>query len=315
MKLPVMLLAAVCAATPLAAEGDLRVEWNAASTYVAGSPYTVELTLAAGADGASIAPWMLTAAAFTVDGKALGERAEGALIPLGPSAELTLSFDLGAYLAPSAAADGSFELSYAKGVAAGEPVKVTAFDRAPEGLDFMTMPLEELGSYMVLLQTNRGSMLVELWPDVAPNHSRNYLDLAYTGFYDKTLFHRVSPTFMIQGGDPNTKSGRPNSWGAGNGPRRVKAEFNQKKHVRGVLSAARLGNDVDSATSQFFVMTRANRGLDGKYTAFGMLVDGFDTLDRISKAPGTVLPDGGTYRPNEPQRVEKAQVVRPLGAK
>jgi peptidyl-prolyl cis-trans isomerase B (cyclophilin B) len=153
-------------------------------------------------------------------------------------------------------------------------------------------------------------MVAELWPDVAPKHVRNYLELCYTGFYDGTLFHRVGPGFMIQGGDPNTKNAKaPDTWGTGQGPRKLNAEFNAKKHTRGVLSMAR-GDDPNSATCQFFVMHATSPGLDGKYSGFGTLIDGFEALDKIATAPGTPIPNmPGTFRPNEPQRIEHAVVL------
>jgi peptidyl-prolyl cis-trans isomerase B (cyclophilin B) len=152
-------------------------------------------------------------------------------------------------------------------------------------------------------------MEVELWPDVAPNHARNFLDLAHSGFYEGTAFHRVAPGFMIQGGDPNTKDEKKRAqWGTGRGPRMLKSEFNAKKHERGVLSMAR-GDDPDSASSQFFVMDAEYPSLDGKYSAFGHLVDGFDALDKIVNTPGTASPTDGTITPTEPPRILKTLVV------
>jgi peptidyl-prolyl cis-trans isomerase B (cyclophilin B) len=158
------------------------------------------------------------------------------------------------------------------------------------------------------LETNRGNMVAELWPDVAPKHVRNFLDLAYSGFYDGVLFHRVWPGFMIQGGDPTTRDPKASAtFGTGNGPRTLKAEFNAKRHTRGVLSMAR-GGDVNSASCQFFVMHAAAPDLDGKYSAFGTLLDGLDTLDKIATAPGTTI-ETGTIRPTEPQKIEHALVL------
>ena len=185
---------------------------------------------------------------------------------------------------------------------------MSVYGGAPEGLDFTAMNTTELAKYVVMLQTNRGNLMVEFWPEVAPNHVRNYLDLSYTGFYDGVLFHRVSPTFMIQGGCPNTKTDRKSAWGTGSGPRQLNSEFNEKKHVRGVLSMAR-GQSPNSASSQFFVMTADSFFLDGQYSVFGRLVSGFGALDRIANAKGRKSADG-TARPDEPQRIEKAIVLR-----
>ena len=105
-------------------------------------------------------------------------------------------------------------------------------DPAPDGLDFMAMEDGQLGNYRVLMETNQGFMLLEMWPQHAPNHVRNFLDLVNTGFYDGIIFHRVIEGFMIQGGDPDGNGGGGNS-------RRVRAEFSDAKHVRGVLSMHR----------------------------------------------------------------------------
>jgi cyclophilin family peptidyl-prolyl cis-trans isomerase len=152
-------------------------------------------------------------------------------------------------------------------------------------------------------------MVFAFFPDKAPKHVRNFLDLCHTGFYDGILFHRVSPTFMIQGGCPNTKTPDTRTWGGGAGPRRLDAEFNDVKHRRGILSMARLGGDVNSATSQFFIMTATFPSLDGQYSVFGELVAGDETLDLISKAPGVVNPSDHTARPSEPQRILSTTVI------
>ncbi|MBK7644771.1 MAG: peptidylprolyl isomerase [Planctomycetes bacterium] len=159
------------------------------------------------------------------------------------------------------------------------------------------MPVEDLSKFHVVLDTNQGEMEVEFWPEHAPNHVRNFLDLAYSGFYDKKSFHRVIPGFMIQGGCPQ-------GTGMGDGPRRLKAEFNARKHVKGVLSMARSSNP-DSASCQFFVMHAASPHLDGQYSAFGKLVRGEQTLDKIA---GTRT--GGNDKPVQPQTINKATVVR-----
>jgi peptidyl-prolyl cis-trans isomerase B (cyclophilin B) len=173
---------------------------------------------------------------------------------------------------------------------------------AEAGLKFLEMPASELANFHVVLDTNQGEMEVEFWPDVAPNHVRNFLELAYTGFYDKKTFHRVIPGFMIQGGCPQGS-------GMGDGPRRLKAEFNAKKHVKGVLSMARSQNK-DSASCQFFVMHAASPHLDGQYSAFGKLVSGEQTLDKIA---GTRV--GGNDKPISTQMINKMTVVRAAPAK
>ena len=282
--------------------GDPQVEVSIPDVHVSGEPFVVELTYLGGDAGAALEAWRIGAAAFELNGAPLAERATTDVITLPKGASLTLRVDLAGYLE----APGSFELAVAGGGEnARASVKVLA--AAAEGLDFTTMPVEDLDDYVVLLRTNKGSMMVEFRPDLAPNHVRNYLDLAYTGFYDGVLFHRVSPTFMIQGGCPNTKTDRTNTWGTGRGPRMLEPEFTQEPHVRGVLSMAR-GNPVNSASSQFFIMTADSRFLDNKYSVFGRLVSGWDTLDRIASAQGKKANDG-TSRPKEPQRIEAAKVL------
>ena len=173
---------------------------------------------------------------------------------------------------------------------------------AETGLNFLKMPAADLAHFHVVLDTNQGEMEVEFWPDVAPEHVRNFLDLAYTGFYDQKTFHRVIPGFMIQGGCPQGS-------GTGNGPRRLKAEFNKKKHERGVLSMAR-SSSPDSASCQFFIMHAASPHLDGQYSAFGKLVRGEEALDKIATAR-----TGAADRPVTTQMIKKASVVRVTPAK
>lgn len=130
------------------------------------------------------------------------------------------------------------------------------------------------------IETNFGKITFQLLPDLAPETVRNFEKLANSNFYDGTLFHRVIPKFMIQGGDPNTKTPNKNSWGMGGPGYTVKAEFNSKSHRRGVVSMAR-STDPDSAGSQFFIVTTDSTFLDGQYTAFGEVTEGMDVADKI----------------------------------
>ena len=125
-----------------------------------------------------------------------------------------------------------------------------------------------------------GEVVLRFFPDVAPNHVKNFIKLAKEKFYDGTSFHRVIPGFMIQGGDPNSKSPDRSSHGMGGPDYRVKAEFNSKPHKRGILSMAR-SNDPDSAGSQFFICVSDAHFLDWKYTVFGEVVSGMDVADKI----------------------------------
>ena len=148
-----------------------------------------------------------------------------------------------------------------------------------------------------------GVIWLELWPDVAPNHVRNFLDLAYIGFYDGTLFHRVIPSFMIQGGQAKQGS---------TAPRTLDAEFSTKRHVPGVLAAARQGHDINSASSEFFIVHGASPHLDGQYSAFGKVIEGLEVVDRIAAAYDQRFPPGDPRgeKPVVDQVIEKALVVR-----
>ena len=141
---------------------------------------------------------------------------------------------------------------------------------------------------VVVIETNLGNLVIELFPADATEHVKNFLFLSSGGaddksYYDNTLFHRVIPGFMIQGGDPNTINGEPNTWGMGGPDEKLDAEFNSIKHNRGIVSMAR-GGDVNSAGSQFFIVHQDSPHLDGKYTAFGRLAseESFQTLDKIA---------------------------------
>ena len=154
---------------------------------------------------------------------------------------------------------------------------------------------------VAVIKTSAGEMVVEFWPDVAPKTVENFKKLSKQGFYDGTAFHRIMKGFMIQGGDPNTKdASKEAQFGTGDPGYKIKAEFNERKHVRGVLSMAR-SNHPDSAGSQFFIMLDANPGLDGKYTGFGKLIKGDDVLTKIGDTPVT---SNGREMSKPRQRVE-----------
>ena len=136
----------------------------------------------------------------------------------------------------------------------------------------------------VLIKTNFGDIKFSLLPDIAPETVRNFLQLANSGFYNGTLFHRVIPGFMIQGGDPNTKTPNKTTWGQGGPGYNLKAEFNSRSHLRGIVSMARAA-DPDSAGSQFFIVTSDSTFLDKQYTVFGEVVDGMEIADNIVNLP------------------------------
>jgi peptidyl-prolyl cis-trans isomerase B (cyclophilin B) len=157
---------------------------------------------------------------------------------------------------------------------------------------------------VALITTTEGDIVIKFWPDVAPKTVENFKTLAGKGFYDGTAFHRVIKGFMIQGGDPLTRD--PNKeplWGTGDPGYKIKAEFNDRNHDRGVISMAR-SNDPDSAGSQFFICHGNPRFLDRQYTAFGKLIRGDDVLEKIATTP-THPPD----RPNKRMGIESIKIV------
>jgi peptidyl-prolyl cis-trans isomerase B (cyclophilin B) len=142
----------------------------------------------------------------------------------------------------------------------------------------------------------------------------NFVDLAAKGFYDNTFFHRVIPGFMIQGGDPNTKGPEDATHRYGTGgnvvngkENRIKAEFNDTSHKRGIVSMAR-SSDPNSASSQFFIVVKDSTFLDGQYTAFGEVVSGMEVADKIVSAPRN-----SSDLPNQPVRIKKILLTQAKG--
>jgi len=139
----------------------------------------------------------------------------------------------------------------------------------------------------VVIKTNFGSIKIGLLPELAPETVRNFVTLAKNGIYDGTLFHRVIPGFMIQGGDPNTKDpNKKSQWGMGGPGHSIKAEFSSRSHLEGIVSMARAA-DPDSAGSQFFIVTSDNNteSLDRQYTVFGKVTEGMDVAHKIENLP------------------------------
>jgi peptidyl-prolyl cis-trans isomerase B (cyclophilin B) len=161
-------------------------------------------------------------------------------------------------------------------------------------------PMSAYENKVAEIHTSAGQIDIRFFPDVAPNHVRNFLTLAEQGFYNGTRFHRVIPGFMIQGGDPNTKGdGDPRMWGTGNAGSNVKAEFSTVKHTRGIVSMARSGHP-DSASSQFFIMVADYPSLNGQYSVFGQVTKGMEVADKIVSAR-----TGANDRPLEPTTIDK----------
>jgi peptidyl-prolyl cis-trans isomerase B (cyclophilin B) len=159
---------------------------------------------------------------------------------------------------------------------------------------------------LATLQTDMGDITLKFFYDKAPHHVQNFVDLAASGFYDGTMFHRVIPGFMIQGGDPNTKKPEDPTHPYGTGgnvvdgkENRLKAEFNDTPHKRGIVSMAR-SQDPNSASSQFFIVVKDSNFLDNQYSAFGEVVSGLEVADKIAAAPRSA-----NDRPNTPIRIKK----------
>ncbi len=158
-----------------------------------------------------------------------------------------------------------------------------------------------------IIETKFGNIELKLFPDVAPGHVENFVKLAKSEFFDGTVFHRVIPGFMIQGGDPNSKGTDRSNHGTGGPGYSIKAEFNEKPHVRGALSMAR-SRDPDSAGSQFFIVVKKSSFLDHQYTVFGEVVNGMDVADII-------VSQERDARDNPIERIEmKIRVIEPENA-
>ena len=149
---------------------------------------------------------------------------------------------------------------------------------------FSKEEIKKMVETKAVIETKFGNIELKFFPETAPNHVDNFIELAKKGFYDGTIFHRVIPGFMIQGGDPNSKSPDKSQHGMGGPGYTVKAEFNEKPHKRGTLSMARSGHP-DSAGSQFFICVADAPFLDRQYTVFGEVSSGIEVADKIVNEP------------------------------
>ncbi len=162
---------------------------------------------------------------------------------------------------------------------------------------------------VAVIKTSEGEMIAEFWPEVAPNTVENFKKLARSGFYDGTAFHRIVKGFMIQGGDPLTKDPAKDSrYGTGDPGYKIKAEFNDRSHERGVLSMAR-SSDPDSAGSQFFICLANVSRLDHQYTTFGKIIKGDDVLGKIGDTEVTMSDSGERSKPTKRVTVESIKIV------
>jgi peptidyl-prolyl cis-trans isomerase B (cyclophilin B) len=162
---------------------------------------------------------------------------------------------------------------------------------------------------VAVIKTTQGEMTLAFWPEIAPKTVENFKTLARKGFYDGTAFHRIVKGFMVQGGDPLTKDPKQESrWGTGDPGYKLKAEFNEKPHVRGVISMAR-SSDPHSAGCQFFICLADARFLDKQYTAFGQVIKGDDVLGKLGDTPTTRGSGGENSRPVSRVGVESIKIV------
>ncbi len=190
-------------------------------------------------------------------------------------------------------------LAPAENTVAINPVKIISIKIEPKKVEpFKDATVDEMRKE-VLLRTSLGDITLEMDPDLAPEHVRNFLKLVQSGWYDHTAFHRVVPGFVIQGGVGATRANGA-SHPADKWVHTLKAEFSKTPHIRGTLSMAR-ASDPDSASTSFFIVLGPAPHLDGKYTVFGKVIGGFETLDQIEK----VERDGETPR----QRIELIEAV------
>jgi peptidyl-prolyl cis-trans isomerase B (cyclophilin B) len=170
-------------------------------------------------------------------------------------------------------------------------------------------PTMNASNEVAVIKTSEGEMVVQFWTDAAPNTIENFKKLAREGFYDGTIFHRIVKGFMIQGGDPNSKDpAKENSYGQGGPSYKVKAEFNDHSHQRGVISMAR-SSDPDSAGSQFFICLAPVPRLDHQYTTFGKLIKGTDVLEKIGDTPVTRNSSGENSKPTKRVVIESIKIV------
>jgi peptidyl-prolyl cis-trans isomerase B (cyclophilin B) len=162
---------------------------------------------------------------------------------------------------------------------------------------------------VAVIKTSEGEMVAEFWPEVAPNTVENFKKLARSGFYDGTAFHRIVKGFMIQGGDPLTKDpAKESRYGTGDPGYKIKAEFNDRSHERGVLSMARSSNP-DSAGSQFFICLANVSRLDHQYTTFGKIIKGDDVLGKIGDTEVTTSDSGERSKPTKRVTVDSIKIV------
>ena len=315
--LPSLLGATLLAGLPISATGQeipgVKASLSARSLYQANA--TVELRLSLQVEAEAQVPGdLLTATKLKVavnDQRPtmIEQPGKGGVVPIaaGTRIERVLLFPAARFV-PNADA-----MSVATVVVEwdGLPGANCVFKVAPDTskVDIDTLDLQKT---QVVLLTNYGEMRLSFRPDKAPNHAKNFVKLCASGFYDGTKFHRVIRDFMIQGGCPNTKDdSKPELWGSGDAGYKINLEASDLRHLRGTLSMAR-GPDPNSASSGFFIVHKDSPQLDGpdnRYSAFGNLEEGMDTLDRIATTLCTVNSRNERSSPIQPVILHTAIVL------
>jgi peptidyl-prolyl cis-trans isomerase B (cyclophilin B) len=203
-----------------------------------------------------------------------------------------------------------FWISLALGVASGCSNTGNTDDSSKAEKPKQTQEAKQVNTNEVaVIKTAYGDMVLEFWPDVAPKTVENFKKLAKKGFYDGTAFHRIVKGFMIQGGDPLTKDpSAEGRWGTGDPGYKIDAEFNDRPHVRGVISMAR-SSDPNSAGSQFFICLGDAAFLNRQYTAFGKLIKGDDVLGKLGDVETTRSGGAEQSKPVTRQGVESIKIV------
>ena len=182
---------------------------------------------------------------------------------------------------------------------------VKLYSNAGKNMRFLISKIEGVKAKII---TNMGDIELEFFPDKAPLHCFNFITRAESGFYDNTQFHRVIKGFMIQAGDPNTKTDKIDTYGSGGPIVAIPHEFNDIKHTPGILSMARPGEESMGAGSQFFIMHANYPSLNGKYSAFGKVTKGMEVVDAIANVE-TIQP-GRRDLPKDRVRIKTIQVYR-----
>ena len=200
---------------------------------------------------------------------------------------------------------------------------LTSYSKSGKSAYFKTLTLAEIDALLEkvkaaplvgvaddevgIIETELGRIVLGFYPDVAPQHCQAFKRLANAGFYDGTTFHRVVPSFIIQGGDILSRDADSSNDGTGTAGFRLPAEFSSLQHDRGTLSMARLPSDVNSAGSQFFICVAPSWQLNGQYTIFGRVLEGMDVVDQIVATSGT---NTQKQNPDNPVVMKKVRVLK-----